>query len=307
MSGPDGYKHHNQFKNDDDRWSERKRHGGQSQLEYLLARLKEAEQKRGKRLVDAIDIHWYPELWGKDSKGEKRRLCDSFPYDPVLAKKQFDALREWYDSTYKPDASTGVESWTANSGNKEKLWDPYHPVIPALKKILNDNYPGTKLAIDEYASGDHDYYLGALLRATLLGIFMQEDLYMAENWYQVDAKKYQFYAQKLYGNYDGQGSRVRGRFVKSASTSPDLLSYATKDGDRWYLVLVNKNDKNGATTSLKVPGGVKEMQSYLLSESIGLRLYELPKQKAAGNDVKIDVPPFSATLVVLGGGKTSGS
>jgi hypothetical protein len=299
MSGPEGYKHCNQFKNDDERWSERKKHGGKSQLEYLLTRLKEAEQKHGKRLVDAIDIHWYPELWGKDSKGENRRLCDSFPYDPVLAKKQFDAIREYYDSTYKPDAGAGVESWTANSGNKEKLWDPYHPVIPALKKILNDNYPGTKLAIDEYASGDHEYYLGALLRAALLGVFMQEDLYMAESWYQVDAKKYQFYAQRLYGNYDGKGARVRGRFVKSSSSSPDLLSYAARDGDRWYLVLVNKNEKRGAQTSVKLPGPVTETQSYLLSEPVGLRLVESPKRKASGSDVKIDVPPFSATLVVV--------
>ncbi|HEY3594398.1 MAG TPA: glycoside hydrolase family 44 protein [Polyangiaceae bacterium] len=299
MAGPDGYKHYNQFKNESDRWSERKKHGGKSQLEYLLGRLKEAEKKHGKRLVDAIDIHWYPELYGKDSKGETRRLCDSFPYDPVLAKKQFDAIREYYDSTYKPDPSIGVDSWTSNSGNKEKLWDPYHPVIPALKKIIEENYPGTKLAINEYASGDHEYYLGALIRSSLLGIFMQEDLYMAENWYQVDAKKYQFYAQKMYGNYDGKGSRVRGRFVKSTSSSPDLLSYAAKDGDRSYIVLVNKNDKNGAKTTLKVPGHVKETQTYLLSESVGLRLYEAPKQAASGNDVKINVPPFSAMLVVM--------
>src|SRR5262249_34714528 len=156
--------------NEDDRWSERKKHGGKSQLEYLLTRLKEAEQKHGKRLVDAIDIHWYPETVGTDSKGEKKRLCDSFPYHPVLAKKQFDPIREYYDSTYQTGASAGTENWTANSGNKEKLWDPYHPVIPALKKILNDTYPGTKLAIDEYASGDHEYYLGALLRASVLGI-----------------------------------------------------------------------------------------------------------------------------------------
>jgi hypothetical protein len=299
MAGPDGYKHYNQFKNEDDRWSERKKHAGKSQLEYLLGRLKDAEKKTGKRLVDAIDIHWYPELYGKDSKGENRRLCDSFPYDPVLAKKQFDAIREYYDSTYKPDASAGVDSWTANSSNKEKLWDPYHPVIPALKKILNDNYPGTKLAINEYSSGDHEYYLGALIRASLLGIFMQEDLYMAENWYQVDAKKYQFYAQKLYGNYDGKGSRVHGRFVESKSSSADLLSYAAKDGDRWYVVLVNKNEKNGAETNLKVPGAVKEVQSYLLSQSVGMRLYESPKQTASEKDVRIKLPPFSATLVVM--------
>ncbi len=295
--GPDGYKHYGEFKNNDDRWSERKKHGDKSQLVYLLEYFKEAEKKAGKRLIDVIDIHWYPELYGKNQKGETKRLSDVSEADPTILTKQFAALREWYDPTFAPDGKD-IDSWTANPDNKKLLWDPYHPVIPALKKIIETTYPGTKLAINEFHSGGNENYYGAVLRAALYGIFMQEDLYMSENWSQVDKNKSLFYAQKMYGNYDGKGSRVKGRFVKSSSSAAELMSFVVRDGNRFYVVLVNQSAEKAADTSVKLPQAVQGGEAYLLLESAGLRLYP-NKLKAAGTDVKVEVPPYSALLLVL--------
>ncbi len=295
--GADGYKTYNKFKDESERWSERKKHGDESQLEYLLNRFKEAEKKAGKRLIDVIDVHWYPEVYGKDSKGDTKRLSENgLVFDAVATPKQFEATREWWDPTFKP--SGGLESWTANAENGPKMWDPYHPVIPALKKIIEQNYPGTKLAINEYATGSNDHYPGALLRAAVLGIFMQEDLYMAQTWYQVDSKSYLYYAQKLFGNFDGKGSRVKGRFIKTKSTSGDLMSYAAKDGNSYYVVLVNKNERQSLPTTLKVPSAVRDVQTYQLAESLSRRLYGA-KRSATGSDIKLTVPAFSAMLVVM--------
>src|SRR5262249_9427401 len=159
-----------------------------------LKGVKAASDKAGKRLIDVVDIHWYPECYGNDEKGHRQRLSDeNLSWDPVIAVKQFDAVREWYDGSYKPEWS-----WTSEDPeNKEMLWDPYHPVIPALKKLIEDAYPGTKLAFNEYATGSPNSYHGALLRAATLGVFMQEDVYMAQNWYQGDSKQPAFWAQKL--------------------------------------------------------------------------------------------------------------
>jgi hypothetical protein len=127
---------------------------------------------------------------------------------------------------------------------------------------------------------------------------MQEDLYMSQNWSQVDRSKPLFYAQKLYGNYDGKGSRVKGRFEKSSSSSPDVMSFVVRDGKRLYVVLVNKSLTQAAQTSVKLPGPVQGGDSYLLLESAGLRLYS-QKLKVAGGEAKVEVPAYSALLLVM--------
>jgi hypothetical protein len=291
--GPDGYKRYAEFKDGEEKWSERKKHDGQSQLVYYLRQMKAAEQKHGKRLVDVIDVHWYPEIYGRDKKGDKKRLQDNLPYEQSLADQQFDAIGEWYDPNF-----TNPDSWTANDENKYIMWVPFHPVIAGLKKVIEENYPGTKLAINEYDTGSRDYFHGALIRAAVLGIFMQEDLYMAENWYQGDDSHYLYFAQKLYGNYDGKGSRVGGNFVKSESSNKELLSYAAVDKGKTFVVLVNRSHTARFQTSIKLPRAVRSFRTYTLSEKAGLGLKESDPQTATGTDLTVPMSPYSATLVV---------
>ncbi len=294
--GADPHKRQGEQGRPEDRYRERKKHGGDSQLVYLLKRFKQAEIEQKKRLVDVVDIHWYPELYGKTSKGEKKRVIDDVPYDAAFAKLQWEALREWYDASFEPSAE--LESWT-HGDLAEKLWTPHHPVIPALKKLIEANYPGTKLAINEYDTGSPEHYHGALIRAAALGIFMQEDLYMAQNWHQTDAKKFTYFAQKLYGNFDDKGSRVRGKFVPSKSTSEDLLSYAAQDGARFMVVLINKNPSQAFAATLELPVAATDYRSYTLVESAGLRLVE-SRGKAAAKSATVTVPAYSAVLVTTG-------
>jgi hypothetical protein len=291
--GPDGYKHEKDGPGAANVYRERKKHGGSSQLEYLLKRFKEAERQTGKRLVDAVDIHWYPELYGKDSKGDTHRTMDDLPYDEAFAKLQWDAVREWYDREFKLTPELG--SWTGGT-NAEYLYTPFHPVIPALKRIVEESYPGTKLAIDEYDTGSPEHYHGALLRAAVLGIFMQEDLYMAQNWHQTDEQKFTYWAQKLYGNYDGKGGHVGGKYVPAQSSQPDLLSYGALDGNRFTVVLVNKNPTRAIQTTVDLPTPTSGYRTYTLAETLGLRLLEQEGQ-AAGKPVTIVVPPYAALLL----------
>jgi Glycoside hydrolase family 44 len=295
--GPDGYKHEKEGPGAADVYRERKKHGGSSQLVYLLKRFKEAEQQTGKRLVDVVDIHWYPELYGKDSKGEAHRVLDDLPFDKTFAKLQWEAVREWYDRGFK--LTPELDSWTGGS-NAEYLYTPFHPVIPALKQIVEANYPGTKLAINEYDTGSTEHYHGALLRAAVLGIFMQEDLFMAQNWHQTDDKKFTYWAQKLYRNYDGKGGHVGGKFVPSQSSQPDLLSYAALDGDRFTVVLVNKNTTQPIQTTVELPTPTAGYRTYTLAETLNLRLLERASQ-AQGKPLTVVVPAYAAVLLTTDG------
>jgi hypothetical protein len=291
--GPDGYKRYTKFKDDEEKFAEKKKHGGESQLVYYLHQMKAAEQKYGKRLVDVVDVHWYPEIYGHDKKGDKKRLQDNLSYEEGLADQQFDAIGEWFDPAF-----TNPESWTANAENKYIMWAPFHPVVAGLKKVIEESYPGTKLAINEYDTGSRDYFHGALIRAAVLGIFMQEDLYMAQNWYQGDDSHYLYYAQKLYGNYDGKGSRVGGNFVKSESSNKELLSYAAVDKSRTFVVLVNRSHTARFQTTIKLPHAARSYRTYTLSEKVGMHLKESDPQTVTGADVGVVMTPYSAMLVV---------
>jgi hypothetical protein len=278
-------------------WSfqEQPKRGGDTQLVYFLKELKKAEAKVGRRLVDAIDIHWYPEIYAKNSLGRTERSLSDVAYDGVFTPVQFEALREWWDPTFVP--AKPLESWTFDPDpQKDRLWRPYHPVIPALKKLIETHYPGTKLAINEYDTGSPEHYHGALLRAAALGIFMHQDLYMAQNWHQTGAGHFIYFAQKLYGNYDGRGSKFAGKFVPAVSTSDQLYAFGAKRGATTTVVLVNKNRSTPLDVTVALGAPATAVRTFTLSESAGLRLLE-QAGKADGKTVKVAVPAFSAVLV----------
>ncbi len=292
--GPEGYKRESQH--DGERYRERKQHGGDSQFVYLLKQFRNAEARSGQRLIDVIDIHWYPELYAKNSQGEQHRIVADVPFDAKFAKAQWEALREWYDPKFK--LAPSFESWT-HGENAKYLWDPHHPVIPALKAILARYYPGTKLAINEYDTGSRSHYHGALLRAAALGIFMQEDVYMASHWFEAEPNQFIYFAHKLYGNYDDRGSRVQGAFVPSQSTNPDLLTFAAKQGTKTWLVLINKNPAERIATSVSLDRAPGQFKTYTLAQSLGLRLLER-RAKSQARSVELELEPYTAMLVVFG-------
>ena len=221
----------------------------------------------------------------------------TLPYDPAFTPVQFEALREWWDPSFVPEKP--IESWTYNPDpQKDRLWRPYHPVIPALTKLLDTHYPGTRLAINEYDNGSPEHFHGALLRAAALGIFMRENLYMAQNWHQTGANHFTYWAQKLYGNYDGKGSKVGGKYVPATSSSADLYAVAAQRGPTTLLVLVNRNRSMPIATTVKLATAASKATTYTLVESMGLRLFA-QSAKVEGKTATVAVPAFSAMLVEL--------
>ena len=212
---------------------------------------------------------------------------------------QFQALREFWDPTFKLSDFAGLESWTNQPELRKYLWDAFHPVLPVLKKVLDETYPGTKLAINEYDTGSRDYYHGALLRATALGIFAQEDVFMAQNWYTMDKNSFTFFAHKMFGNFDGKGGHFEGDFVKTTSSNKDILTFAADSGSKTYVVVINKNQKTPANVTIKLPKAAKTVQTYTLAESLALRLMPSDPKPVSGQDATVWMPAFSAEVVVI--------
>jgi hypothetical protein len=276
-----------------DKWTDRKAHGNFPQVAYYLWGMNKLSQKAGKRLIDYLDNHGFPEVWGKNAKGENVNVLGDFAYDPVLTPKQFDALRIFYDPTFEDP-----ESWCAQPDNKPYLFDPFRPLIPNLKKMIAKYYPGTKLSMTEYYPASSHYYHGGLLEIVTLGIYMREGMDLACDWGSAWEGNFVFLGHKFFSNYDGNGSKVGGQYVNCASTSPDLYSFGARDGEKNFVILVNRNHDKDFETTVKLPQAATNYELYTLSESLGYRLLDSGNHPAPGANLSIHVPAFSAILVV---------
>ncbi len=293
QGGKAGYKLGDSGLNETNKWTDRKAHGDLPQAIYFLQEMKKRSAKAGVRLLDYFDNHGFPEVWGTTAKGDKVNVMGDFAYDPVMTPKQFDALRILWDDTFVSE-----DSWCYAYGNAPHLWTPWVGLIPKLKKYIAENYPGTKLAMTEYYPASKSYFHGGLLEALNLGIFMREGMDLACDWGGVDRENYVFYGHMLFSNYDKLGSKVGGNYLDATSSSPDLYSFGARDGKKTFVVLINKNHDSAMKTAVALPAAATTYSTFTLSETLGRRLFNSGPQKAAGASLNIDVPAFSALLVV---------
>ena len=97
--------------------------------------MRQASEAEGKRLLDVLDVHWYPE-----ARGDDIRITDQVGTNETR-KARLQAPRTLWDPTYIED------SWIGQ-------WGSHHlPLLPTLQQSIDTYYPGTKLAITEFNYG----------------------------------------------------------------------------------------------------------------------------------------------------------
>jgi len=192
---------------------DRQAHGGEPFVRWYLGRVCAHQQQTGVRLVDSLDVHYYPQS-GEAFGGEE------------FAAIRLASIRELDSPTYVS------QSWIAANVR----------LIPRLKAWIEQACPGTKLAITEYAWGADDAPSAALAQAEVLAIFGRQGVDLATRWVVPQSGTRTEDAFRLYLDYDGAGARVSGESV--AATSSDLEevgAYAVRGStDRLYVLLFNK-------------------------------------------------------------------
>ena len=83
-----------------------------------------------------------------------------------------------------PDPSYVDESWVGTNPqnhqpNPTAVW-----LIPRMKQLIQQNYPGTKLSISEWSSTNDNDITGGLVTADALGLFGVYGVDQATYWYQ---------------------------------------------------------------------------------------------------------------------------
>ena len=196
-------------------------------LDTYLSAMKSAEESAGKRLLDVLDIHWYPEAQGggvriteKDANAE-------------TAAARIQAPRSLWDTSYVE------KSWIIDTLGGKPI-----NLLPRVLGQIDAHYPGTKLAITEYNYGGDKAGSGLVAQADALGIFGRYGLFSACNWGISPGSPAQIAGFGAFLNFDGRGSKFGDLSVavkgEIASENSVYASMSSNNKKRLTLVMVNK-------------------------------------------------------------------
>jgi hypothetical protein len=259
--------------------------GGRNFLEWYLDQAKAAEAKDGRRLIDYLDLHWYPEAMG----GGKRIVGDGV--EPEVAEARVQAPRSLWDPTYNE------ASWI-----HDVVGGPVE-LIPWIKKKIDGHYPDTKLAFTEWNFGGGSHISGAIATADVLGVFGQQGVGLAAWWPMSQNEVFAHAAFRVFRNFDGGGSAFGDTSIAASSSDVEAATvYASidaKDVARTVIVAINKSTSGKSAALLITHSAVyKTAKLYVLADA-GPRVFPMTTLKAvATNAFKYDMPPKSVTVIV---------
>jgi mannan endo-1,4-beta-mannosidase len=257
-----------------------------SYVDFYLASMKKLEERHHRRLVHALDIHWYPE-----SRGTKRITEKDTSGKTITARLQ--APRSLWDPTYTE------KSWiTAEWGKPIRL-------IPWLEERIAERYPGTKLAMTEYNFGAGDHISGGLAQAEVLGVLGREGVYLATYWGDGpgngDLPKFIKPAFKLYRNYDGKKGAFGDTAVVASGNLDKSSIFAATDSKRpgvLTVLVINKELHTSFDGRIDLKGGgYKKAQAFVLDASSS-DVRAQPAVEIKNDQLAYRLPALSATLFV---------
>ena len=270
-------------------WStpdDRLANGNMPFVPWYLQQLKQYEDTHGVRLLDYLDLHYYPQAPGVSLSPAGSAATQAL---------RLRSTRSLWDPTYAD------ESWIKDAGPEGGVIQ----LIPRMQAWVNQYYPGTKLAVTEYNWGALDHINGAVVQADVLGIFGREGLDLATLWDPPAATDPGAFAFRMYRNYDGAGGQFGDTLVHAASSDQDKLAiYAAQrtSDNALTLVIVNKATES-LTGQLTVTNAeVGNAAVYRYSAADLAHIVRQPDLALAAGVNEIAFPAQSITLLVVSSG-----
>jgi mannan endo-1,4-beta-mannosidase len=248
----------------------------------FLASLRDSSTAAGKRLIDVLDLHWYPDL---DSSVALNENVDS-----LHAFQRMQVPRSLWDSSYVEPGWIG------------KWFSPVS-LIPNMKTSVAKYFPGTRLAITEYNYGGSSHISGGVAVTDVLGIFGKYGVYFASHWGAVQG--YVKSAFQIFRNYDGHRTTFGDISVHSStsdkSNSSLYASLRSSDPSKVDLIVINKNFTRTIAGSFTVLGP----RQYQSGQTFGFDAASpaiTPRSgipSITGNQYAYSIPPLSVFHFVL--------
>jgi hypothetical protein len=248
-------------------------------LAYYLQQMRANEQKTGTKLLNTLDVHFYPESEGVHGGHER--------FDDATSAKRIRATRALWDPTYKD------ESWIADTVK----------LIPRLKSLVAENYPGLGLSLGEYNFGGEKHMSGALAQALALGRFGQQGLDAAFYWTYPPEGSPVYHAFRAFRNFDGEGAQFLDQsLVTMEDKDVSLFASTNAERDAVVAIAVNTNPTEGADADLDLTGTRRVEAGRIFQYrggSQGMQQVGEAVPRPGLNSVRLTLPPYSITVIDL--------
>jgi len=263
-------------------------------IDYYLDTMKQASTAQGRRLLDVLDLHWYPE-----AQGDGSRICDTQPpYSQANAEARMQAPRTLWDQGYYENSWIGTWfKWAL-------------PLLPKITQSINTYYPGTKMAFTEYNYGAGDHISGGIATADVLGIYGKYGVYLSTYW--GSNRAYVNSAFSLFRNYDGANSTFGDTRVQTAMTdkvnSSIYGSTFLADRNKLHLVVLNKNYTQpiNGSFSITAPQFFTSARVWAFDNSSSAITERTPVSAITGNTFSYTIPPLTACHFVIRSDRPTG-
>jgi len=260
---------------------DRKAHGNTPLIAWYLKKLAEHEKQTGVRVLDVLDLHFYPQ---GDGIGFEERGAT----DPATSARRIRSTRALWDPKYKD------ESWI----------DDYVELIPRMKRWVAENYPGRGVSIGEYNFGATGHMSGGLAQAEALGRFAEHNLTSAFLFTYPPHRSPTFWAFRAFRNFDGKGGRFQDNYVptkfEKASDSQGMSLFASRsdDGKRVVAIALNLEPDAARSTQVELKGCGNVASARVMGyagEPSGFA--ERKSFFQAGSSMQMLLPPWSMTVL----------
>jgi hypothetical protein len=255
-------------------------------LEYFILRIAEEQQASGIRLLDVLDVHFYP---GETSAADIVQLH-----------------RVWFDKTYTYPGANGVKragpgGWD-NSITKEYLFERCNEW---LKKYLGADH-GVTLSVTEMDIQSSNANLNAVWYASTLGVFADQGVEIFTPW---SWKSGMYEVLHLFRRY---GKTIRVLAGSNDETSVSAYASMNNSSDSLTVILVNRKTDQTQTVNVNLTNFQAADGDYPTLRISNLPNSETFKSHAKNalqkdfvaltqNSLNMTLPAMSITAVVLTG------
>jgi hypothetical protein len=256
---------------------DRRLHGDEPLIPWYLRNIREYEQKTGNRILDVLDVHFYPMAQGMGTGTQGQT-------DAASAALRIRSTRSLWDPSYVD------ESW---------IHEPMR-VLPLLREWIARNHPGLGLSIGEWNFGAESHMSGGLAAAEALGRFGTEGLTSAYYWTSPAERSPAFWAFRAFRNFDGIGGHFLDWSVPVEGNVMLASLFGSREADRRHVVAVLLNFAALSSISARVGlegCGVATARAFTYEGGeAGFRKLAV---SSSGQELQTVVPPYSITVIDL--------
>ena len=257
---------------------DRRVHGDEPLIPWYLRRIAEYEARNKVKLLDIVDVHFYP-------MGPGLGIGTGGKTDSAAAALRIRSTRSLWDPDYVD------ESWINDRMR----------VIPRLKEWIAQNHPGLGVSIGEWNFGGESHQSGGLATAEVLGRFGTEGLTSAYYWTSPAESSPAFWAFRAFRNFDGAGGRFLDWIVPAKSDAALSSLFGSRDADGTHVVAVLLNFATLSSLSSRVAlqgcGTISAARAFTYTGGeAGLQKFDVT---STPEDVRATFPPYSITVLDL--------